>query len=221
MDPLRPSESGSLGVAVMADVELYRHALTTLLSGETSVTLVGTAATLAQTVDLVLARRPDVLVVDMATHGVLGVLEAVRAAAPEVKLVAFAVDEREEDVIRCAEAGVAGFVTRSATPDRLLSVIESAARGELLCSPRTAALLFERVGSFARRRTAGQVPVPLTDRERQIGQLLSDGLCNKEIAVRLGIEVPTVKNHVHRILAKLRVSSRLDAAAHLRRQLRA
>jgi DNA-binding NarL/FixJ family response regulator len=220
--PAQPAVgSCPLRVAVMADVALYRHALTTLIAGQGSAHLVGTAATLEQTVELARTQRPDVLVVDMASHGVLSVLEAVRAAAPEVKLVAFAVNEQEEDVMRCAEAGVAGFVTRGATPDRLLSVIESAMRGELLCSPRIAALLFHRVGSLARRRAAGLAPVPLTDRERQIAALLADGLCNKEIAVQLRIEVPTVKNHVHRILAKLRVTSRLEAAAQLRTQLRA
>ena len=113
--------------------------------------------------------------------------------------------------------GVTAFVPRDASSDRLVSAVQSAARGELLCSPKTAAVLFERVGALSRQGSGGPAPpVPFSERELQIGRLLAEGLVNKEIAVRLRIEVATVKNHVRRILAKLRVTNRGLAAEYFR-----
>ena len=89
-------------------------------------------------------------------------------------------------------------------------------RGELLCPPRTAALLLGRLASLAKGETNNLDGVTLTRREREIVTLIDGGRSNKEIALRLNIEVATVKNHVHRILDKLQVTTRAEAAARLR-----
>lgn len=212
-----PSQD-SVRVAVVTDVLLYREALTQWLSGVGSVDFVGQASSLDEAVVLVQTRQPSVVVVDMGSRDAVVLVRGLRAATPDVKLVAFAVTEREEELMVCAEAGVHGFVTREASSEQLISAVHSAAKGELLCSPRIAALLFECVGTLSRRRPElpAAVAVPFSEREREIGTLLAEGLANKEIAVRLRIEVATVKNHVHRILAKLRVTSRTEAAAYFR-----
>nr|WP_255651951.1 MULTISPECIES: LuxR C-terminal-related transcriptional regulator [unclassified Corallococcus] len=79
-----------------------------------------------------------------------------------------------------------------------------------------AAVLFERLGRLSRRQPESSESIPFSEREREIGTLLAEGLANKEIALRLRIEVATVKNHVHRLLTKLRVTSRAEAAAYFR-----
>src|SRR5262245_28521015 len=137
------------------------------------------------------------------------------ARAPLVKIVALAVREDEQDLVTCAAAGVAGYVTRGASVDDLIQALDGVARGELLCSPQTAATLWRRLAAFARGDGAGEHANLLTPREREIGTLLEAGLSNKEIAVRLGIEVATVKNHVHNVLEKLQVHRRAQAAARL------
>jgi two-component system nitrate/nitrite response regulator NarL len=98
-------------------------------------------------------------------------------------------------------------------------VVRSVTRGETLCSPRIAATLFRRVAALAADRRVGDERTlrRLTRRERQIVDLIADGLSNKEIAHRLQIEFATVKNHVHNILEKLQVTRRADAVAALRR----
>lgn len=202
-------------VGVVAEVALYRNALAELISRSALLQLVGTARDVNDALELVRGQRPSVLVVDMASPHMVQTVRVVKASLPAVRVVAFAVLERPDDLVRCAEAGAAAFVARDAPPEALLNAVECASRDELHCSPRAAAMLFSRLGSLIRRGAAADVP-SLTDREQQIAQLMSQALSNKEIAVRLRIEVSTVKNHVHRILGKLGVTRRSDAAQRIR-----
>ena len=100
-----------------------------------------------------------------------------------------------------------------ASLDELADVLRVAARGEALCSPQMIAALLRRVATLARENTATSA---LTGRELEVMALIDEGLSNKQIARRLSIELPTVKNHVHHILEKLGVQGRYEAAARLR-----
>jgi two-component system, NarL family, nitrate/nitrite response regulator NarL len=132
-----------------------------------------------------------------------------------------AVDEVDRDVLAWAEAGIAGYVTRDGSVDDLIRAVRCAARHEIHCAPEIAAALLERVHVLA-ARGAHDTPIgSLTTREHEIAELLEAGLSNKQIAAELQIELATVKNHVHSILAKLQVTRRIDAAAHMRRARRA
>ncbi len=138
-------------------------------------------------------------------------------------MLAINVLSREREVIACAEAGVACCLTAEASIDDLVAAIGSVARGEAPCSPWTAAVLLRRVASLARERRApvgthvAEAPRPrLTTRELEIVELVDQGLSNKQIAQQLHIELPTVKNHMHRILDKLGVRRRAEAAELVR-----
>jgi two-component system, NarL family, nitrate/nitrite response regulator NarL len=195
-------------VYVVAAVRLYREGLAALLPRRDDITIVGMAASWAEGASDALAARPDVVLLDMAlTDGSSAIDEIVRSAEG-IKVIALAVSESELDVIAYARAGVSGFVARDESLDQLVAAIESAARGQVVCSPRITAVLLRHV-------TTGSAPssdARLTRREREIAALLDDGLSNKEIARRLCIELATVKNHVHNILEKLAVRSRFDVA---------
>jgi DNA-binding NarL/FixJ family response regulator len=117
----------------------------------------------------------------------------------------------------CASAGVSGFVTPGGTINDVVAAVHSAVRGELVCSPRTAAMLLHRVSLLNARPPADTDKSALTQREQDIVLLLNDGLSNKQIARSLNIRNATVKNHVHSILSKLRISRRGEVAAQLRR----
>ena len=153
----------------------------------------------------------DVVLVAADTRGDVGRIAGASGAA----VVALGVPDDEEDVVALAEAGVLGFVERGSTVDEVVAGVESAARGEPSCPPRVAAALLNRLALLAQRR-AEPLESALTARERQVVELIDDGLSNKEIAQRLCIEVATVKNHVHNILEKLQVTRRGEAAARLR-----
>ena len=104
-------------------------------------------------------------------------------------------------------------MTSDASVAELVAAIESVARGESLCTPSVAAALMRRLASLARSWADADPIEPLTRREREILELIDEGLSNKQIAQRLRIELPTVKNHVHHILGKLGVHRRAEAAA--------
>ena len=203
-------------VLPVAEVRLYREGLASNLGGRENLHVVGMAANREEASMLVASLQPDVVVLDMATRDSLEIVRAISGSAPKVRILAFAIEELDREILACAEAGVAGYVPCEASTDDLVAAIESVMRGELLCPPRTAALLLRRLASLAK---GGQTQMPglsLTGREREIVVLINEGLSNKEIAQRLNIEVATVKNHVHNLLEKLHVSTRAQAAAHLR-----
>jgi two-component system nitrate/nitrite response regulator NarL len=203
-------------VVVVADVRLYREGLAAHLACRPDLKVLGTASDRESALALCAAVQPQVIVVDMGTRDGLDIVRATKALNAGVKVVAFGMDESESDVVACAEAGVDGCLPYDGSIDDLVAAIASCTRGELICSPRIAAILFRRVGALGSGHSEGIDRSGLTTRERQIVNLIDGGLSNKEIALRLNIEVPTVKNHVHNILEKLNVATRAEAAARLR-----
>lgn len=207
-------------VLVVSDIRLYREGLVDLLRREPGFAVVGAVRTFMEAVERIAADAPGVVLLDVSMPESLVFVRQVARLAPGVRLVALGVPDTESDVIACAEAGIVGYVPRDGSLEDLRAAIQCVERGELLCSPRVAATLLRRLATLASGRPR-TTPVPpasaLTRREIQILHLIEDGLTNKEIAVRLGIEVATVKNHVHNLLEKLRVHRRADAAAYSRR----
>jgi two-component system, NarL family, nitrate/nitrite response regulator NarL len=213
----KESPAGAVRVVVMGDIRLYREGLRDLLARQERLDVLGEAADSESGIACARELRPDVVLIDLAMAGSLTTIRALAAADPAVRVVALAVPDVERTVIDCAEAGVAGCLTREASLADVVAAVESAARGEALCSPAVASALFRRVAALAADR-APATPA-LTAREVEIAALIDEGLSNKEIAQRLRIEVATVKNHVHNILEKLNVRRRAEAAVRARPQV--
>jgi two-component system, NarL family, nitrate/nitrite response regulator NarL len=205
-------------VLVVAGVRLYEEGLARVLDDDGRFRVAGTARTSANALALLreLDAPPEVLLLDIARPDGVSAVRAIRDEFPEVRVVALAVREVDEDIVGWAEAGVAGLVPLEASLEDLTATVESVVRGETLMAARTAAVLLERVAELARVGAATAELAVLTPREREIATLIEEGLSNKEIAARLHIELPTVKNHVHHILGKLQVRRRSEAAAVLR-----
>jgi two-component system, NarL family, nitrate/nitrite response regulator NarL len=207
-----------LRVFVAAHVRLYRDALTEVISRESGVEVVGASGAREQILAAVAEVEPDIVLLDPAAAQSLQLIRELVDSTVRVRIVALAASEDEQDVIDFAEAGVSGFVTCEESVIDLVSTIRRAAHGELVCSPRLAGALLRRVNALAAQRPE-VVPVQLlTPREQEVASLLEEGLSNKQIALRLHLQVPTVKHHVHHILRKLGVSRRGEAVAWLRRR---
>ncbi|MEX3636124.1 LuxR C-terminal-related transcriptional regulator [Paraburkholderia sp. BR14320] len=160
--------------------------------------------------------HPTLVLLDIAGEDGLVAGRRIASAAPSLHILGFAARAREHDVLAYARSGVSGFVSCDASNEDLVDAIGRAARGELLCPPKVAGILFRHLATQTRIADAHPRHAPLTDRERQIVHCIDQGYSNKEIARHLGIELSTVKNHVHSILDKLQVARRGEAAARMR-----
>jgi DNA-binding NarL/FixJ family response regulator len=161
--------------------------------------------------------RPGVVLVDVALTDTLA--SFVDTAAPG-RVLAFGVAHDELQVIASAEAGVGGYVESDASLSDLERVLAGAIRDETHCGAWLTRALLRRVGTLARER-AGETTVArqLTARQREVMELVGEGLSNKEIATKLRIKLPTVKNHVHNVLEKLEARGRFEAAAKINGQI--
>jgi two-component system nitrate/nitrite response regulator NarL len=205
-------------IVVAGDIRLYRDGVTLHLARDPELNVVGVAGERRELLQRVREERPAIVVLDMAMAESLDAVRDLWREAPDVRVVAITVPELERAVIACAEAGIAGYVLREGSLDDLRRTIDSVARGESIVSPKMAASLLRRVSTLAADRAAPPPIEELTLREREIVALIEEGLANKQIAARLNIELATVKNHVHRILEKLRVTRRGEIASRLKHQ---
>ncbi len=167
--------------------------------------VVGEADDAEGAIDVIRARRPDLVVCDlhMPRGGGLAVVEAVATISPVVILT---VSEAEHDLLAVVAAGAAGYLLKTTPPDELRAALRRAAGGEPVFSPQLAALV---LGEF--RRLAKQAGSnPLTERERGVLQLVARGHTYAAIGSELGITAKTAENHVRNILGKLQLGRRAD-----------
>lgn len=204
-------------VLVVDDSRLYREGLARLLGERSEVAGVSTADCMDSLVAQLERMRPDVVILNLASRNSAELLHAARAGCPDAKLLVVGVDEEDErSIVDCAEAGVSGYITRSDSLPDLLALIRRVLVGETLVSPGISAVLLRRVRDLAENRGPAHRMAALTAREIQILRLIGLGWSNKDIAQELSIEIHTVKNHVHNVLAKLGVRRRAEAAAVVR-----
>jgi two-component system nitrate/nitrite response regulator NarL len=201
-------------VLLVSDVRFYRDGLEELLPRIGAIDVIGTAAT----VDAALAARPapDVVLLDAAVPDGISAVPLFQAAFPDACVVAAAVCHDERPVVRWAEAGVSGFVTRDQSLVDVARMIETVVDGEAPCDGRIGATLLRRLNVLSRANVV-ESEAQLTRREREVAALLGEGCSNKEIASRLSIELATAKNHVHAVLQKLAVRGRAEIPARLLR----
>jgi two-component system, NarL family, nitrate/nitrite response regulator NarL len=208
-------------VYVVSGVRLYREGLCESLERREGVEVIGAAADVAAGAVAIrrLASPPDVVLLDIGEPARVEAARQLLDVLPASRVLAISVPDNELDVIACAETGVSGFLTIESSIDDLVAALESAGRGDLLCSPAMAAALLRRVSALARGRESSDPAEALTLRELEIVRLIDEGHSNKQIAQRLCIELSTVKNHVHHILGKLGVQRRSEAAARVRTRI--
>ncbi len=201
-------------------IHRYRLASDAIVESLRSDDRVGRAAAAnsrAQAIEQLHAHGADVTLVDasLGRSQVAEMIREIKELFPEVKVL-YRGSESSDEILESIEAGASGYVSRQAPLAEVLEVVEAVSRGRTPCSPRLAASVSARLEELAgqmSQRTAVEpdCKVRLTPRETEVLELVARGMRNKEIARSLDIKLPTVKNHVHRILEKFQVKGRRRA----------
>ena len=205
-----------LHLLIVSLVRLFRDGLTFMLEQRPGVRSVCAVESADAAISALERARPTLVLLDVASEDGLLAGRRIADAAPWLPILGFAARAQDHDVVAYARAGISGFVPCDASVTDLFDAIERAGKGELLCSPRAAGTLFRQLAALTGEPRSELQRDQLTSREREIVSLIDVGLSNKEISRRLRIEVSTVKNHVHNIIEKLRVTRRGEAAARMR-----
>jgi two-component system, NarL family, nitrate/nitrite response regulator NarL len=209
MNPL-PAEQ--LRIVLVDDHTLFRKGLAELLEREGAVKVSAITGNPAEVASLLRTYNPDVLILDLNIGGTDGiqVMQELRADAFMLPVLLLTVSEAEEDMARALRNGANGYLLKSMEPDELVDAIIRAARRETVVAPAMTAKLVRMLDG--KNNSATSLLESLTQREREILKHLAKGESNKAIARELDISYDTVKLHVRHILAKLNLSSRVEAA---------
>jgi len=208
-----------ISVALIEDNRLVREGITALLNQLPDLKVVAGAST----GDTALLRtvNPQVVLLDLGLRNgdSLRVAEKVKLEFPEAKVIVMDLLPVHEDIVEFVHAGVSGFIMKDATVEDLVHTIRSVADGAHVLPPQMTGTLFSRIArdAVARGRPVVLESVRMTPREREVINLIAEGLSNKEIAGTLHVATHTVKSHVRNIMEKLTLHTRLQISAYAHR----
>ncbi len=241
------TQSTPIRVVIVDDHRLFRETLQMFLDREPDIEVVGVLGSGLEILEALPALQPDVVLVDIKMPGLNG-LETTRRimdAFPQTRIIILTVSESDEDLLEAFKVGARGYLLKGTTSGHeLAQAIRGVAQGEAIIPPALAPQLLAEFAAMAREREREQPQVEsrstpphpepthppspssdenvlalLTPRERQVLELVAQGLTNKEIAARLYISENTVRTHLRRILDKLHVHNRVEAAIWLREHI--
>ncbi len=211
-----PTAQRVIAVALIEDNRLVREGITALLNQRSDVRVVASGG--GTDTSRLSAVTPQVVLLDLGLRrgDSVRVAERVKRELPESKVIVMDLLPVHEDIVEFVHVGVSGFVMKDATLDDLVHAIRSVADGKHVLPPEMTGTLFSQIARDAvvRGRTDAMDSVRMTQREREVIDLIAEGLSNKEIASRLHIATHTVKSHVRNIMEKLTLHTRLQIAAY-------
>ena len=203
-------------VLIADDHPLFRDGLIALLTDGPDTELAGAATNGTEAVDLAMQTQPDVVVMDLHMPGLNGI-EATRrivADSPHITVLVLTMFDDDDSIFSALRAGARGYLLKGADQEQIRAAIRAAANGEIIFGTQLAA----RVLAYFTTGTSAPPPVfpQLTDREREVLDLVAQGRANPAIAAKLGLSQKTVRNHVSNILTKLQVADRAQAIVQAR-----
>lgn len=204
---------------LIEDNRLLREGICSMLKKEPGIEIVAAFGDR----DFALAKmkklKPGLVLLDLglANQNSLQLVKSMKSKYPEIKIIVMDLFPVEDDILQFVEAGVSGFILKDATVADFIQTIRSVADGERILPPTMTGSLFSQIMEYGIKELGSSklaATVRMTKREREIVELIAQGLANKEIAHKLNISIYTVKSHVHNILEKMALNTRVQIAIY-------
>jgi DNA-binding NarL/FixJ family response regulator len=204
--------NGRIRVMIVEDHQVVTDGLAALLEDQPDMIVVGSASSLAESVERAAEQAPDVLLLDFRLPDGTGAEAGarIRELRPDVKLIFLSRDDSDTVRLAAMEAGASAFVHKSRAAAEVMDAIRAVASGRNLFTPRTIATL------LSRRRTTSELVQRLTPRERAVLRMVATGVSSRAIASQMGISYTTVRTHIRSLGRKLDVHSKLEATVKAR-----
>lgn len=206
-----------LRILVADDHVIFRKGVISVLSRYPNLKVVAEAGDGLEAVNLAKETIPDLILMDLSMPGING-LEAIRQIRrdlPSVNIIILTISDDETDIFEAIQSGARGYLIKNINEDQLISMIEGVAQGEASFSGIIAAKILQEFQKLNQKQEDKlSSSEKLTDREKEVLELIVQGLSNKEIATTLNVTSGTIKNHVASILYKLHLKNRLEAAVY-------
>jgi two-component system, NarL family, response regulator LiaR len=199
-------------VGLIDDHAVVRQGLRTFLAAQPDLLVVGEAGSGEEALELVAAQVPDVVLLDLVMPGMDGVetLRRLKQISPHTQVVALTSYLQDELIFPAVRAGALSYLLKDAGAEEIADTVRKAAHGEVVLHPEVAARLMREIQGG--RHTSLNPYLELSEREREVLQLIAEGLSNQQIAEQLVISEGTVKSHVSNLLSKLHLADRTQAA---------
>lgn len=205
-------------ILLIEDNRILRDGIKALISAQPDLNVVGDSGGGHDTLLLVRTTKPQVVLMDLGLRNENGlrIVATLTKESPQTRVIGMGLIPSQLDIVEFVQAGAAGFILKDATIKEVLGTIRAVARGMKILPPLLTGSLFTHVVDRAIREGKAKLPdsVRMTKREREIIVLIAEGMSNKEIAQRLNLSTYTVKSHIHNILEKMALHSRLQIATH-------
>ena len=206
-----------ISLVLIDDNRLLREGIAAMIHTQPGFRVLAASADVDEALQKMREAKPDVVLLDfgLEDHDSLSLTATLHAEAPAARVIVMGLLALQDDVADYVKAGASGFVMKDASFEDFFATIRAVAAGAEVLPQALTNSLFAQIARDAARVPPAQVleTVRLTNREREVVGLLAEGLSNKEIGNRLGIAIHTVKSHVHNVLEKLALRSRLEVAA--------
>ncbi|HEY6191229.1 MAG TPA: response regulator transcription factor [Bacteroidota bacterium] len=198
------------------DNRLLRDGIAAMLKGHRDIKVVAASGNGENGILKIHKLKPNVILLDLGlrSQSSLHVVEIVKKEFPHAKVIVMDLAPAQGDILQFVKAGASGFILKDATLDDFLATIRSVAEGEKVLPPVLSGSLFSQIIEHAvhgGRKNLNKA-IQMTKREREVISLIADGLSNREIGQRLHIATYTIKSHIHNIMEKLALHTRLEVA---------
>ncbi len=208
---------GKIKILIIEDNRVLRDGISTMLNGQPDMHVASASGNGYETLLKAKQTNAHVILVDVGLKNFKesSIVHSLQEKMPEAKVIGMGLIPSQSDIVEFVEAGASGFILKDATVKEFLETIRLVARGEkVLPSSMTGSLFSHVVDLAVRKKQKITNAVRMTKREREIIAHIANGSSNKEIALELNIATHTVKSHVHNIMEKLALHSRLQIALH-------